>query len=92
MDRPAANPILLIGITVDPATPYSNSIAMSHGLACARLLTVQGCGHTEFANPGTCATGYEVRYLITGTLPPAGTVCQQDGTPFGTASSWPTIL
>ena len=25
---------------------------------------------------------YELSYLQTGTLPPAGTVCQQDETPF----------
>jgi TAP-like protein len=73
----------VIGNTVDPATPYWNSVAMSHDLARARLLTVQGYGHTEFTNPSTCATSYEVRYLTTGALPPAGTVCRQDGTPFG---------
>jgi hypothetical protein len=28
---------------------------------------------------------YAVRYLLTGTLPPAGTVCPQDATPFPNA-------
>jgi hypothetical protein len=81
-NRPTANPILLIGNTVDPATPYWSSVAMSRDLARARLLTVKGYGHTLFTNPSACATGYEVRYLITGALPPAGTVCHQDSTPF----------
>jgi pimeloyl-ACP methyl ester carboxylesterase len=85
-NRPTANPILLIGNTVDPATPYWDSIAMSHDLARARLLTVKGYGHTEFTNPSTCAASYEVRYLTTGALPPAGTICQQDSTPFGTSA------
>jgi len=85
-NRPTANPILLLGNTVDPSTPYSNSIALSHELARARLLTIDGYGHTEFTNPSTCAEDYEVRYLTTGALPPAGTVCQQDGTPFGVAA------
>jgi hypothetical protein len=40
----------------------------------------------EFANPDACATGYEIRHLDTGALPPAVTVCRQDGTPFGPAS------
>jgi hypothetical protein len=82
-NRHTANPILLIGNTVDPATPYSNSVAMSHDLARARLLTVKGYGHTEFTNPSTCASKYEVRFLITGALPPVGTVCRQTGVPFG---------
>lgn len=85
-NRWTANPILLIGNTVDPATPYSDSVAMSHDLARARLLTVKGYGHTEFTNPSTCAADDEVRYLTTGALPPAGTVCQQNGTPFPSAS------
>jgi pimeloyl-ACP methyl ester carboxylesterase len=85
-NRWTANPILLIGNTVDPATPYSGSVAMSHDLARARLLTVKGYGHTEFTNPSTCAADDEVRYLTTGALPPAGTVCQQNGIPFPSAS------
>jgi pimeloyl-ACP methyl ester carboxylesterase len=81
-NRRTASTILLIGNTGDPATPYQGSVAMSHDLARARLLTVHGYGHTEFLNPSTCAIRAEVRYLTTGTLPPAGTVCQQNGTPF----------
>jgi pimeloyl-ACP methyl ester carboxylesterase len=85
-NRRTANPILLIANTVDPATPYWDSVAMSRDLARARLLTVKGYGHTEFANPSTCAAGDEVRYLTTGALPPTGTVCQQNGTPFPSPS------
>jgi pimeloyl-ACP methyl ester carboxylesterase len=85
-NRWTANPILLIGNTVDPATPYWGSVAMSRDLARARLLTVKGYGHTEFTNPSTCAADDEVRYLTTGALPPAGTVCQQNGTPFPSPS------
>jgi len=81
-NRWTASPILVIGITGDPATPYSGSVAMARDLARARLLTVDGYGHTEFANPSTCATDDEVRYLTTGALPAAGSVCAQDGTPF----------
>jgi pimeloyl-ACP methyl ester carboxylesterase len=81
-NRRTASTILLIGNTGDPATPYQGSVAMSHDLARARLLTVHGYGHTEFFNPSTCAIRAEVRYLTTGALPPPGTVCQQNGTPF----------
>lgn len=77
-----ASPILVIGNTGDPVTPYRSAVAMSRDLARARLLTIQGFGHTEFFNPSTCATNHEVSYLETGALPPAGTVCQQDAPPF----------
>lgn len=77
-----ASPILVIGNTGDPVTPYGSAVAISRDLARARLLTVDGFGHTEFLNPSTCATNYEISYLETGGLPQAGTVCQQDAAPF----------
>ena len=82
-NRPTAHPILLLGITGDPDTPYWDSLALSHDLARARLLTIDGYGHTEFANPSACATNYKLRYLLTGALPAPGTTCQQDAIPFG---------
>ncbi|GAB2822923.1 alpha/beta hydrolase [Actinoallomurus bryophytorum] len=81
-NRRTAGPILLVGITGDPATSYANSVAMSRALARARLLTVHGYGHTELSNPSACAGDYEDRYLLTGALPPPGTVCEQDTIPF----------
>jgi hypothetical protein len=60
-----------MGNTGDPVTAYQDSVAMAHDLARARLLTVDGFGHTEFFNPSTCASDYEFRYLITGALPRA---------------------
>jgi pimeloyl-ACP methyl ester carboxylesterase len=81
-NRRTAATILLIGNTGDPTTPYQGSVALSRELARARLLTVDGYGHTEQANPSTCALDDEVRYLLTGTLPPAGTICPQDAPPF----------
>jgi hypothetical protein len=81
-NRPPANPTLVVSNTGDADLPYRNSVALVHDLADARLLTVRGLGHTVADNPSTCATRYEVSYLETGALPPAGTVCQQDATPF----------
>jgi pimeloyl-ACP methyl ester carboxylesterase len=83
-NRRTASTILLLGNTGDPDTPYQASVALSHELARARLLTVDGYGHTEGSNPSTCATTAAVRYALTGVLPPPGTVCQQNGTPFPT--------
>jgi hypothetical protein len=77
-----AAPILIVGNTTDPGTPYPNSVAMSHELNRARLLTVDGYGHTAFLNKSTCADAYETAYLVDGTLPPPGATCAQDRRPF----------
>ncbi|MFB6858595.1 alpha/beta hydrolase [Streptomyces sp. NPDC056341] len=79
---PTAHPILVVGTKYDPATPYADSQAMARELADARLLTHEGYGHTELINPSSCVKTYEARYLVDGTLPPAGTTCRQDKPPF----------
>jgi pimeloyl-ACP methyl ester carboxylesterase len=81
-NRPTASTILLLANTGDPNTTYRDSVAMSHELARARLLTVDGYGHTTGNNPSTCAIDDAVNYTLTGALPAPGTVCQQNGTPF----------
>ena len=75
-------PILLVNLTTDIATPVPNAIKMTHELANTRLLVVHGYGHTVFLNPSTCANHYETAYFRTGTLPPKGTICQQNLRPF----------
>jgi pimeloyl-ACP methyl ester carboxylesterase len=84
-DRRTANPVLVIGNTFDPSTAYQGSIAMAQALARARLLTVDGYGHTVLLNPSACASQYVSDYLVDGTLPPEGTVCPQDQPPFTTS-------
>ena len=79
-NRRTAHPVLVIGTTYDPATPYQSAVAMSHQLARARLLTVDGYGHTSGAS--ACADRYKTRYLIDGTLPPRAARCAQDKPPF----------
>jgi pimeloyl-ACP methyl ester carboxylesterase len=81
-NRPTARPILVVGNTVDPATPYQGAVAMSHDLADARLLTVRGYGHTALGNHSGCVDAVESDYFVTGALPPRGTVCHQDQPPF----------
>jgi pimeloyl-ACP methyl ester carboxylesterase len=81
-NRPTAAPVLVVGNTVDPATPYQDAVAMSHDLADARLLTVDGYGHTALVNPSSCVAAAEDSYFVTGTLPPPGTVCHQNALPF----------
>ncbi len=81
-NRQTAAPILVIGNRFDPSTNYTNSVEMSRLLARARLLTVNGYGHTVLLNPSACAANVETRYFVSGELPPPGIVCPQDRPPF----------
>ncbi len=74
--------VLLIGNTHDASTPYSNTEEMAKILPRTSIVTVEGYGHTMLLNPSSCAAVHEVAYFIDGTLPPQGTVCQQDRAPF----------
>jgi pimeloyl-ACP methyl ester carboxylesterase len=82
-DRETASPILLVGTTTDPATPYHDAVSTSHELANARLLTLDGWGHTAFFQGSICVDQYDAAYLIDGTLPAPGTTCSPDSPPFG---------
>lgn len=67
-------PILLIGGTNDPATPYSEAKSVNQRLAGSVLLTRTGNGHTSYAS-SQCSASATDAYLIDLTLPAAGTVC-----------------
>lgn len=70
-------PILVVGSTGDPATPYQWSLALVHQLADAVLLTRVGDGHTAY-NASSCIRSRVDQYLIGLVLPPAGTRCPSD--------------
>ena len=69
-----APPILLVGGTDDPATPYAWAQSVNRQLAGSVLLTRNGNGHTSY-DASTCAHSAIDDYLINLTLPAAGTVC-----------------
>jgi len=71
---PGAPPILVIGSTGDPATPYAWAQALAKELPRATLLTRTGPGHTAY-RASACIRRRADRYLETLRLPPAGTVC-----------------
>jgi pimeloyl-ACP methyl ester carboxylesterase len=70
-----APPILLIGGTGDPATPYAWAKAVNNVLTGSVLLTREGNGHVSY-DKSACAKKIIDAYLIDLTLPPAGTVCR----------------
>jgi pimeloyl-ACP methyl ester carboxylesterase len=72
-----APPILLIGGTADPATPYASAQAVNKALAGSVLLTRHGYGHGSY-DKSECVRQEVDAYLIDLKLPAAGTVCQTD--------------
>jgi pimeloyl-ACP methyl ester carboxylesterase len=70
-----APPILLVGTTGDPATPYAEATSLAAQLADSVLLTWRSFSHGAYSGPSTCVRAAVDRYLLT-TVPPArGTVC-----------------
>ena len=68
-------PILVIGTTFDPATPYAWSQALTRQLPTSRLLTYRGDGHTAYGGTNICIDDITDRYLLMGELPNPGTTC-----------------
>lgn len=82
-NRKTAQTVLVVNPTFDPATRYDFAVRMTRQLGNARLLTLDGFGHTT--RYSSCVTGWYTRYLLAGELPPAGTRCAQDLAPFPAA-------
>lgn len=68
-------PVLLIGSRHDPNTPYEWSVAASQLFARNALLTWEGWGHGTGTRGNTCINDAVGAYLVSGTLPAAGTTC-----------------
>jgi pimeloyl-ACP methyl ester carboxylesterase len=70
--------VLVIGTTFDPATPFQGSVALVEALGNARLLTMQGDGHTAYGGDSSCIDSAVEAYLQDGVVPEVGTECEQD--------------
>lgn len=59
-----ANPIVVIGSTGDPATPYAQAKALAKQLDPAVLVTRKGDGHTGYGVGNACIDRVVERYLV----------------------------
>ncbi|MFF7388630.1 alpha/beta hydrolase [Streptomyces scabiei] len=73
-------PILVLGTTGDPDTPYQDAVALSRQLDNASLLTFDAEGHTAFGR-SACATDAVVNYLVDQVVPASGTTCADETQP-----------
>ncbi len=75
MDAAGAPPIVVIGTTRDPATPYEMAEAMADQLESGRLISRDGDGHTGFNQGNSCVDEAVVAYLVRGEAPRDGLSC-----------------
>jgi hypothetical protein len=54
-------------------------------LSDAQVVVTEGSGHTSMYVASTCAERVKREYLFSGVLPPAGTGCNRDLSPFDQA-------
>ena len=69
-----AAPILVVGTTGDPATPYEYAERMADQLESGHLLTLKGEGHLGYGQ-SPCIQRYVQAYLLDGHVPADGTRC-----------------
>ncbi|MGW0009793.1 alpha/beta hydrolase [Streptomyces tendae] len=75
IEAAGATPIVVVGTTRDPATPYRWAEALSDQLASGHLLTYEGDGHTAYGRGSTCIDSAINTYLLRGTAPEDGKRC-----------------
>ena len=69
-----APPVLVVGTTNDPATPYAWAVNVSHELRHGVLLTREGVDHVAYFY-SSCVREYAQAYLVNGVTPPPGATC-----------------
>ncbi|MFI5675038.1 alpha/beta hydrolase [Streptomyces cellulosae] len=77
VSAPGSAPILVVGNTGDPATPYGGARKMvdALGKGVGVELTYKGQGHGAYDTENECVRDAVNGYLLDGKLPTAGTVC-----------------
>ncbi|WP_405778348.1 alpha/beta hydrolase [Streptomyces sp. NBC_00859] len=70
-----AAPIVVVGTTRDPATPYKWAKSLAAQLSSGTLLTYDGDGHTAYGRGSDCIDTAINKYLLDGTPPKNGKKC-----------------
>ncbi|MEU2538871.1 alpha/beta hydrolase [Streptomyces iakyrus] len=77
VSAPGAAPVLVVGNTGDPATPYEGARRMADelGKGVGVMLTWRGEGHGAYGSGSDCVDSTVNAYLLDGTVPKDGKVC-----------------
>ncbi|AZM46964.1 proteinase [Streptomyces sp. WAC 06738] len=76
IEAAGTDPILVVGTTRDPATPYVWAESLAAQLEEGVLLTYEGDGHTAYARGNGCIDDAVGTYLLEGTPPQDGKRCR----------------
>ena len=68
-------PVLVVGTTKDPATPYAGALDLQSRIAGSGLLTYDSAEHAAYGRGVTCIDDAVDRYLLTRKLPRSGIRC-----------------
>jgi pimeloyl-ACP methyl ester carboxylesterase len=71
-----APPIVVVGTTGDPATPYAWAESLATQLETGVLLTYDGTPHTAYRKGSACIDSAVDSYLLDGVVPADGTRCR----------------
>lgn len=72
-----AAPILVLGTTRDPATPYEWAKSLAAQLSTGVLVTREGDGHTAYGSGNACITKAVDAFFVKGTVPKDGLTCPE---------------
>ncbi|MDR2380215.1 MAG: alpha/beta hydrolase [Bifidobacteriaceae bacterium] len=75
VSAPGANPIIVVGTTGDPATPYQGAVALAEQLESGVLITFEGEGHTAYGRSNSCVGDAIDQYFVLGDVPQNGLTC-----------------
>ena len=68
-------PILIVGTTRDPATPYKWAQSLANIFSSSVLITLDGDGHTGHGRGSNCVDSAVDKYLLTGATPKSELFC-----------------
>lgn len=74
-DGQGAAPILVIGTSNDPATPYAWARSLAKQLDSGVLISVEGEGHTAYNGDNDCVNAVVDDYFLFGTVPEEDPEC-----------------
>jgi len=70
-----SKPVLILGTTHDPATPYAGALDLAQRIKGSRLVSFDSTEHTAYTK-SACIDAIVDAYLLRGTVPKAGITCK----------------